>query len=292
MRLARTAALVGLGLFAASALPCRAARADEADMCLSAPVEGQKLRKAGKLLAAHEKFTSCARKTCPGEIIQDCTRWAGEVEVATPTVVMAARDQAGHDLADVSVSIDGKPPVPMSARSTSVDPGSHKFVFRRAETPGVPLAAGADSEIEQVTILREGEKNREVVATFRVPGAAPAVLVVPAVVTERPVPVAAWLSAAVGVAGLGVLGVAGSIGVSNRSSEHCDTGCPQAQKSGVDSLFVVADVGLGVGVAGLTLATVLFLVRPTVEHPPSATATYFDLRPTPGGGVAVLGGRF
>jgi hypothetical protein len=172
-----------------------------------------------------------------------------------------------------------------------VDPGAHKFVFRRAASvrgPGVDGAGAAGGvEVEQVTILREGEKNREVAATFRVPGVT-SVSSSSALVTERPVPVSAWVSAAVGVAGLGVLGVAGVLGVSQRSADHCDTGCPQTQKSGVDSLFNVADVGLAVGVVGVGLAAVLFLVRPTVERP----TAYLDVRPAPGGGVAVIGGRF
>jgi hypothetical protein len=266
--------LLAFGMLSASGE--RGSRADETDPCLSAPVDGQKLQKAGKLLAARDKFTACARNTCPGEIVQDCTRWAGEVDAALPTVVMAARDQAGHDLADVTVAIDGAPPVALSARSASVDPGPHTFVFRR----------GAGTAVEQTTILREGEKNREVVAIFGLPGAAPRA----PTTLERPVPVAAWVSAAVGVAGLGVLAVAGSIGVSDRSSEHCDTGCTQSQKNGVDSLFLVADVGMGVGIAGVALATVLFLARPTVERP--ASSAYVDLRPLPGGGAAFVGGRF
>jgi hypothetical protein len=183
------------------------------------------------------------------------------------------------------VSVDGKPAVPMSARATSVDPGPHKFVFQRSRpVEGRPQPAGP--VIEQLTILREGEKHREVVATFHVEGVAePARLV-----TDRPVPAAAWVAAAFGVAGLGVLAVAGSIGVSQRSSEHCDTGCAQAQKTGVDNLFNVADIGLGVGAVGIALSTVLFLARPTVERP--AAAAYLDVRPTPGGGVALIGGRF
>jgi hypothetical protein len=279
----------GAALTVTTASP--AARADDADVCMTAPVEGQTLQKAGKLLAARDKFTSCARKSCPTEIVQDCTRWAGDVLAALPTVVLAARDQAGHDLSDATVSIDDKPPVPVGARSTPIDPGSHKFVFRR-------LATGTGATVEQVTIVREGEKNREVAATFQTPDAA----VPPPTVQERPIPAATWVSAAFGVAGFGVLGVAGGIGVANRASEHCDTGCTQSQKSGVDDLFHVADIGLGVGAAGVVLATVLFLARPTVERPappsPSATSApvprdfVVGFAPLPSGGAATLGGRF
>ena len=47
------------------------AHADQAQ-CFSAPVEGQKLRQAGKLLAARERFLACAQKECPKEIVGDC----------------------------------------------------------------------------------------------------------------------------------------------------------------------------------------------------------------------------
>jgi len=276
------------------------AAADESDACLSAPLDGQKLQKAGKLLDAHDKFNACARKTCPTEIVQYCTRQLSAVEEALPTVVMAARDEDGHDLVDVRVSIDGKPPVPMSARAISMDPGPHKFVFERG-------SADAGKAVDQQVILREGEKHREVVVTFALKAKTMAVPAPTPIVTERPVPAAAWVSGAIGIAGFAVLATFGSIGVSDRSSEHCDTGCPQSQKSSVDSDFRVADIGIGVGAVGVALATVLFLSRPTVEvasppvpGAPSAGASRHgtllgldvDVRGTPGGGVAVLGGRF
>ncbi len=287
--LQRAAAIAALALCLAA--PGRSARADDADVCMTAPVEGQQLQKAGKLLAARQKFTACARKTCPAEIVHDCTRWAGEVEAALPTFVMAARDESGHDLADVTVSIDGQPPVPISARSISVDPGSHKFVFRRTPAAGASSVSRSDREVDQTTILRDGEKNREIVASFHLRAEAkPA-----AVVSERPVPAGAWVSGVFGVAGFGVFGVAGALGVSDRRSEHCDTGCPQAQKTGVDNLLRVADLGLGIGVVGVSVATWLFLARPTRERPASGaalSAPFVDLRPTTGGGVAVVGGTF
>jgi hypothetical protein len=273
-------------LCAAVLLVATGARA--ADPCMSAPVEGQKLQRAGKLLQALDRFGQCARNSCPREIVQDCTGWAEAVEHAVPSVVAAARDAQGRDLIDVQVAIDGQPAVPLTARAIELDPGPHHFVFSTA----------GNANVERDALLREGEKNREILATFGVVATA-AVSPAPAppppadVETDRPVPLGAWIAGGVAVAAFGVFGVAGAIGVSERSSDGCGSasGCPASQKSGVDSLFRVADVGLGVGVVALGVATWLYLTRPSVA-PGGSPSAAFDLRPQPGGAVATFGATF
>jgi hypothetical protein len=238
-----------------SGAPARAAGGSDA--CLAAPVEGQKLQRAGKLLDARDRFASCSLNTCPAEVVEDCMRWARQVDDALPSVVVAARDTKGKDLLDVRVSIDGKPPAEMSTRAVRLDPGSHTFVFQRE----------GSADVKQQVMLREGEK-REVLATFGAPPdtsspTTPATST--ATVSERPVPVAAWLAG--GVSGLALISFAtfGTLGVMDRGTDHCDTGCPSDQKSGIDAKFLVADVSLGVGVVALAVAAWLYLSRPSVE---------------------------
>lgn len=262
------------------------ARAQSADPCLDAPVDGQKLRKAGKLLDARTQFATCARETCPAEIVQRCSRWNEEVQAAIPSVVLAARDAQGHDLSDVTVSVDGAPGAALGTRGIDLDPGEHRFVFQHSGSP----------DVEQRVIVREGEKHREVVATFGSPTSAPVSPVSggaspaePPSSGARPVPVLAWVFGGLGVAALASFGTFGALGVSERSTDHCDTACPSAQKSDVDTKFLIADVSLGVGVVSLAVATWLFLSRPSVA---TTSTAYIDLRPTTGGGVAVVGSRF
>jgi hypothetical protein len=191
--------------------------------------------------------------------VEDCVRWTRQVDDALPSVVMAARDAGGRDLPDVHVSVDGKPPVDLGARAIRVDPGSHRFVFQRS----------GSADVEASVILREGEKNRQVVATFGAPpstqGAASN-----ANGPSRPVPVSAWLAG--GVAAVAIVGFAtfGTLGVMDRATNHCDSGCSGDQKSAVDTKFVIADISLGVSVVALAVAAWLYLSRPSVEATPTS----------------------
>jgi len=255
-------------------------RAD--DTCMSAPVQGQQLQRAGKLLAARDRFTACARKNCPAEIVQDCTQWAQQVASALPSVVLAARDAAGNDLTDVRVAIDGQPDAGMTARAVELDPGKHRFFFRRQGSP----------DVEVDVLLREGEKDRPVGATFGVPAEPPPPAPAaeePRDASSRPVSVAAWIAGGIGALGFVGFGAFGAIGVSDRSASGCDTGCAPSPKNRVDTELRVADISLAVGVVGLGVATLLFLTRPSVTESP---AVVLDVRPAPGGGVATLGGPF
>lgn len=275
---------VALGAIFAALDPL--AQAQPGDPCFVAPVDGQKLRKAGKLLDARTQFATCARQTCPTEIVQRCSQWSEEVQAAIPSVVLAARDTQGRDLADVTVSVDGAAAAPMGTRGIDLDPGEHRFVFQHAGSP----------DVEQRYILREGEKNREVVATFGA-SASPAVPTVASSPSSaespsdesRPVPTLTWVLGGIGVAALASFGTFGALGVSERSTDGCDKACPPSQKSDVDTKFLIADVSLGVGVVALGVATWLYVSRPSV---PTSASAYVDLRSTPGGGLAVFGGRF
>jgi hypothetical protein len=256
------------------------ARADETDACLAAPVDGQQLQRAGKLLQARERFAVCANRTCPAEIVSDCVKWTQDVTDALPTVVLTARDSAGQDLGDVTIGIDGQAPVALSPRTIELDPGSHRLLFAR---PGMP-------DIVRQVILSEGVKNRRIVVVFEAPEAraAPPKPPVPTVV-ERPVPLGAWMLAGVGALGLASFATFAILGDLKRNADHCDTGCPIPDKNTVDTELRIADVSLGVGIVGLGIAAYLYLSRPTVERPASA---FVDVRPTRGGGTGVIGLRF
>ncbi len=245
---------VAVAVIAAVASSSAVARGVGSDRCLTAPVEGQKLHRAGKLLAARDRYASCSTTACPAEVVEDCMRWMRQVDDALPSVVVAARDPKGRDLTDVRVSIDGKDPTELSARALRLDPGPHIFVFQRT----------GSANQEQRAVLREGEKNREVLATFGAPLDAVTSRLAPAA-SVRPVPLAAWVAGGVGVVALASFATFGTWGVLDRSSNHCDTGCSQDQKSAVDAKYVVADVSLGVAVVAAAVTTWLYLARPSVE---------------------------
>jgi hypothetical protein len=307
----RRGAVLSLGaVVVVSLVPGAAARAESPDdPCFASPLEGQKLRRAGKLLDARQQFVTCSHRTCPAEIVRACVRWKGEVDAAIPSVVLAAQDAQGRDLTEVQVSIDGKPPADVSALAIELDPGTHQFVFER----------GSDPAVTRQAVLREGERNRPVVAAFpsrrvALPEAPPAetapAQTAPAVARsvappatarpmvppaqeepkkERPVPTGAWILAGAGTIALAGFAAFAGVGLSERANDHCGSGCTQSQFDRVTTDLRVADVSLAVGVVSLAAAAWLYLGRPTAKR--SLTA-WFDVRPAPGAGTLLVGSVF
>ena len=271
--------VVSLALAASALLGVPNAIAQTADPCLSAPIDGQQAQRAGKLIEARASYVSCASKACPKVIVSDCEHWLREVDDALPSVILAARDARGQDLLDARVSIDGGPPTSLATLGMPINPGQHRFTFHREGAP----------DVEQQALLRAGEKNREIIAIFGGPAGATTV----SAVTERPIPVATWVVAGIGVAGMAFFGTFGALGVSQRSTDGCASapGCAASDKTSVDTKFDVADIALATGVVALGAAAWIYFARPSVAVE-ARPAAFFDFRPAPGGGVGVLSGRF
>jgi hypothetical protein len=217
--------------------------------CADAAVDGQKLRQAGRLREAGARFSECAAERCRADIVNDCTSWLRQVDEATPSIVVAARDGRGGDLLDVRVAIDGQVVGGDRARAIPLDPGRHVVVFERA---------GARPQ-NVVVVLREGEKLREVVATFSQPAstAAPA----PDRGVRRGLPAAAYVGGAVAVAGFAVFGTFGAVGAVDHGSSSCGGGCAPDDAERVRRELLIADVGLGVGLAALAATAIWLLAR-------------------------------
>lgn len=151
-------AFSGLFVLAASAA-ARPAMAQSrgpsaARVCAEAASSGQVLRDEGKLVEARARFVACAQPSCPKLIQKDCAEWQADVDARLPTVVVSAKDDAGHDVAAVSVTVDGAPFARSAAdgRSTPVNPGRHTFAF----------AAPGHRPAERIVVVREGERARAV----------------------------------------------------------------------------------------------------------------------------------
>jgi hypothetical protein len=136
------------------------ARADDKSECVAAYSDAQDLRLAGKLAAAHDKLSVCARSVCPAFIAHDCGEWASEIETSMPSVVFGAKDANGVDVIDVHVSIDGiEIKKSLDAEAVAIDPGPHKLVFTRDGDPPI-------TPITKDVMIRIAEKNRPIVITF------------------------------------------------------------------------------------------------------------------------------
>lgn len=119
--------------------------------CLAKSEEAIQLRKQQRLREARAQLLQCIAESCPSGVRADCTEALDEVNTALPTIVFEVKDGAGGDLAQVRVTMDGKPLVErVDGTAITLDPGDHRFTF---ETPG-------QAPVEKSFVIRQGEKDR------------------------------------------------------------------------------------------------------------------------------------
>ncbi|MBX3230981.1 MAG: hypothetical protein KIT84_36590 [Labilithrix sp.] len=120
--------------------------------CIEANTAGQTLRKEGKLSAAASQLQVCSDPKCPEILRADCQQRLEELEAAYPSILFDVKDAAGHDVADVKVTVDGKPFVDkLSGSPMRIDPGSHEITFEIAN----------EKPLTRTFVLKEGEKLRK-----------------------------------------------------------------------------------------------------------------------------------
>ena len=240
--------LAGLGALAAPA------RAEGSAECLKGSEEGLRARDRGKLREARRHFVTCAADSCPKALRIDCARWLDDVDASLPTVVFGAKDTRGTDIFDVAVAVDGEQVVGHEqGKAVALDPGPHVVRFDRP--------AGQQAEVR--ILLRAGEKNRPILATFeaekeKAPGPARASQASP---SGGGVPLATILLGAAGVGALGTFGyfaIAGSQ-EKDRLRSTCSPSCSDDDLGALKTRYLLADVSLGVGLVALGLAAYFWL---------------------------------
>jgi len=204
------------------------------DECVASYDKGQKLRAAGSLRAAREEFLICAEASCPEVTKNDCSTWIGQVEESLPTLTFVVTDDAGNDVSEARVSIDGALLVErLDGKAVRVDPGPHELRFERSGAAPVTLDI----------VVQEGEKNRRVELKLGAGGSSSSAAISPA----------AWALGGAGLVGITIFAVLGGIGLSQRSDAE-DTCGPSCSDDVVDSIrtkFIAADVALSVGLVAL-----------------------------------------
>lgn len=249
-------------LLAIACLSAAPLRAQEA--CVSAHADAQLLRMRGTLLDAREKLLTCAQSECPKLISKDCTVWLGEVEASLGSVVFAVTDERGHDLVEVAIRGNGQALARRAdGRAITLDPGTYEFRFD---------ASGFAPENLSVTV-RTSEKNRIVRVQLQRP--APAAAHGP-VDEAGGVPALSYVFGAVGLAGFGAFAGFGLAGKHEYNSlkDSCAPTCSRDERAGGKRLYVLANVGLGLGIAGTV----------------AAVASYFLLREPARSGVGLQAG--
>ena len=258
---------VALASFIAALSFARVAAAD-GTVCGNAYVQGQRLRKEGRLVEARPELLVCARDPCPKVFQPECVEWLGDVEKRVPTVVFRARDARGEDVADVHVSVDGASIAGgMSGSAAEIDPGEHVLRFDRE----------GYRPIERRVFIREGEKARLIDVQYEPPAQAPA-SVPPAPPDREAALWPVYVSGAVTVVGLVGLAVFGTRGVSEWNDlQSCNGHCAAADYDATRRDLRLADVALGVSIVGLAFTGGLLLFRSAATTKAARAAT------TPGG---------
>ncbi|MGH7270351.1 MAG: hypothetical protein ACREJ3_07950 [Polyangiaceae bacterium] len=262
----------------------RAARAQAAapptkGECIDANEAAQRLRMSGELHAAKERLLLCVNTSCPGPVQADCMQRLTELKAAMPTIVFEAKDESDQDIADVHVSMDGKPFASvLDGTAIAVDPGEHTFVFE----------ATGRQKIEKALVVSEGAKDRHeaVVLLSAEPPPAPAPLspIAPAPTPAAPVDEGSSpsdgnveRSVGLGLAGIGavvmvagaVFGILAKVTYDQALSSECAVSNPSAcSQSGYDdgqsahTEATVATIGFVAGGALLAGGLVLYVTAP------------------------------
>lgn len=242
------------------------AHAQDAAACKDGYDRSQVLRDEGKLLEAQKLLRQCS-SACSAFVQKECAGWLEDVEARLSSVLLSAKDGAGAELVDVTVSIDGKEVTrKLDGRTLDVDPGDHTFVFQLAD----------GRKTEQHMLIREREKGKIVAVTIAAPQPAPVALekpvpspgagqqAVPAVPAEKapttsagsPLKLVGFIAAGVGVPGLAVGTIFGLQAMSKLSAPQCNDSskrCVPGVISDANSAATVSTIGFiagGVLVAG------------------------------------------
>lgn len=203
---------------------------------------------------------------------RDARREAADVQAYIPSVVISVRSN-GPALAELS--LDGIPASPNV--EIEVDPGTHRVV-----------AKGNNGVTAEGTIAVE-EKARRVSVTLTLPAPRPAIAPVAAVphataTTKPPTPipadelergpnVPAYVTGAIGLAGIAVGTVTGIVAMAKLDDikkncdfgGHCDPDDEWKMRS-VNTFANVSTISFVVGGAGLGVSAVLFLVEPAAPQ--------------------------
>jgi hypothetical protein len=234
----------------------------ETAACVSAFEDSQVLQKAGKLIDAREKATTCNQPACGSLIASECYNILERLENTMPSVVVAVRDEQENDLPQVRVTIDGVPAKPTADGRIVVDPGTYRFHFE----------ANNFLPQDKIVSVRLGEKLRMVSVVMHTPkvesppGPPATATVTSAAPPPAPPPVSRrTLRIGSGIAlGLGLVGFGAFAGLWSTASNQYDTllacrpNCSPDKVDTVNGNFVASYVALGAGIVGVATSAALF----------------------------------
>jgi hypothetical protein len=262
----------------------------------------------GHLVAGTEILNRVLRETLPDNSPKswvDAKQHAQSLFDAAESRIAKLTIHVDHPAGvDPQVTVDGEQvPSVLLDNERPTDPGAHHVV---ATAQGVSTAATDVS-------LSDGQSLR---LSLRLEGASPAAgspaspstAASPQTVASQPPPpprpaegsppnhTGAFVVYGIGATGLVLGSIFGVLALGDKSrldsTAGCPKSCPQSSQSDINSMStdsLLSTIGIGVGVVGAALGTILFVSAHSDESPRTAR---IDVRPWVGPGSAGVGGTF
>jgi hypothetical protein len=301
--------------------------------CGGALKNAKEAQQANHLREAQTLLMSCVKATCSAFVKQGCLTRYNQLENDIPTIVPVVTDEGGVAVVDVQVKVDGELVTSkLDGRAFPIDPGNHEVTFanesgsvfateklmilqgQRNRSVAVAIHTGKhppkSTLAAQVTIPPATHVNPEAKPTPEKSG--PENAPPPKLVAEKSQPAEEQPESAppqhhggpgalpfvLGGIGLASVGAGVLFNVwgnnDNDALSQCTPDCSHESVKHVKTLYSLADISFGVGIASLGVATYLFATAgsSTKEKPPTKTAYSVDVRPTNGGAFATVSGAF
>ena len=252
------------------------------EQCVAWHKQAQLAESQMKLVEARDDAQHCAAPTCPGLIISDCAQWLKDFDQRLPSVVFEVKVDGDPDTT-ATVSADGKPVGEWTrGEALRLDPGEHQF----------RIELGEYAPVVRKVLLAEGMRFRVISVEFKSSSlhktaAAPSTPKAPLQVDEtsgkRQLSPLFYPLVGVGAAGVVSFGVFSLVG---KSKQHelentCKPNCEQSALSSMKTSYLIGDISLGLGLASLATAGVLYFGAGSKPVPSSIGFVRL-----PGGGAA------
>jgi hypothetical protein len=249
--------------------------------CAEAFEQSQRLRNSFQYIEATTEALRCASPACGAVLAEECSTLYGELQSATPSIVLGARTEDGKELSNVSVSIDGGAGrASLDGTPLRLDPGNHEFRF----------TVDGFKQLKQTAVILAGERFRPIIGVLtRVDRPARSEAPPPETKTRhdgerRGPPLASYL-----LGGIGVVGFAGFIGFRIAGANDyatlardCKPTCTQQSGDAARQKYVLSYVGLAIGGAASIGAVTLYFMS---TNEPSQQSATLQLRQLPSGAV-------
>jgi hypothetical protein len=297
-RIYRLAGWVAAYLCCATPATVHASPNKDGRTCVSAFKRAQESELAGQLRDARESWQVCATAGCGPAMRQSCVSKARQLDADIPSIVPLVNDERGAPRVDVEVRVDGELLASrLDGRALALDPGVHELSFR---------ADGALSVTQRVMVA-QGQRNHPIWVSLKSSEPEPRAASTPALLQSRDAPhgvtpatrpiskvILPYVLAGAGLAAIGGYAWLVHWGrQDNAKLARCSPACQPSSVEHIRTLYVAADISLGVAAAALVAATWLFVTSGrTSDRPPHSADYVMQVQPTRSGAIASIAGSF